>query len=355
MKTALFDYALPRELIAQKPVEPRDASRLMVLDRQAEAIEHRHFREIEGYLRRGDLLVFNETRVIPARLYGHKVSTGGKVELLMLRRRNATTWEALVGGKRVRPGTRLVFQEVGEESAAAPAAIEAEVVAETEAGGRVVRFARPVEPELERLGVVPLPPYIHEPLSDSGRYQTIYARVDGSAAAPTAGLHFGPDLMLRLRDMGVRFAFLTLHIGLDTFRPVTEDEVENHRIHTEYCRLPAKVAREVNQARLEGRRVIAVGTTVVRTLEAGAQTCEPGGECSLSPVAAFEGPTDLFIYPGYRFRVVDAMITNFHLPRSTLLMLVSAFAGRDLILRAYQEAVRQRYRFFSFGDAMLIL
>jgi len=355
MKTALFDYALPRELIAQKPVEPRDASRLMVLDRQAETIGHRHFREIEDYLRRGDLLVFNETRVIPARLYGHKVPTGGKVELLLLRRRNATTWEALVGGKRVRPGTRLVFQEGGEDGAAAPATIEAEVVAETEAGGRVVRFARPVEPELERLGVVPLPPYIHEPLSDSGRYQTIYARVDGSAAAPTAGLHFGPDLMLGLRDMGVRFAFLTLHIGLDTFRPVTEDEVETHRIHTEYCRLPAEVARDVNQARLEGRRVVAVGTTVVRTLEAGAQTCEPNGEYPFSRVAAFEGPTDLFIYPGYRFRIVDAMITNFHLPRSTLLMLVSAFAGRDLILRAYQEAIRLRYRFFSFGDAMLIL
>jgi len=349
MKTALFDYELPKNLIAQKPVEPRDASRLMVVDRRTGAIAHRHFREVGDYLRAGDLLVFNETRVIPARLLGHKVPTGGRVELLLLRKRDEQTWEALVGGKRVRPGTRLRFADGGG------LALEAEVVEEAGESGRVVRFERPVEPLLDRLGVVPLPPYIHEPLEDPERYQTIYARVAGSVAAPTAGLHFTPELLLRLREMGVEFAFLTLDIGLDTFRPVTEEEVEDHQIHTEFCRLPPETAQAVNQAHLEGRRVIAVGTTVVRVLESAAQACQEGGACPLARVAAFEGPTDLFIYPGYQFRVVDALITNFHLPRSTLLMLVSAFAGRDLILRAYRQAVEMRYRFFSFGDAMLIL
>lgn len=355
MKTALFDYELPPELVAQKPVEPRDAARLLVVGREAGTLAHRHFREIGDYLGEGDLLVLNETRVIPARLVGRKIPSGGKVELLLLNRRDVTTWEALVGGKKVRPGTRLVFEENGKRGTENLLRVEAEVVAETETGGRLVRFARPLEPDLERLGMVPLPPYIHEPLADPERYQTVYARVKGSAAAPTAGLHFTPDLLLELREKGVRFAFLTLHIGLDTFRPVTEDEVEAHHIHTEICHLPAETAREVNQAHLEGRRVIAVGTTVVRALETAARLCEERESCPLSRVVAFEGPTDLFIYPGYCFRVVDAMITNFHLPRSTLLMLVSAFAGRDLVLRAYQEAVQARYRFYSFGDAMLIL
>lgn len=349
MKTDWFDYDLPKELIAQKPVEPRDASRLMVVDRRTGEIAHRHFRDVVEYLRAGDLLVFNETRVIPARLRGHKVPTGGKVELLLLKKRDEWTWEALVGGKRVRPGTRLRFAD-GEGPT-----LEAEVVEELEGSGRVVRFARPVEPLLDRLGMVPLPPYIHEPLEDPERYQTVYARVAGSVAAPTAGLHFTPELLLRLREMGVQFAFLTLDIGLDTFRPVTEEEVEAHRMHTEFCRLPPETAHAVNQAHLEGRRVVAVGTTVVRVLESAAQACGEEGTCPFAQVAAFEGPTDLFIYPGYQFRVVDAMITNFHLPRSTLLMLVSAFAGRDLILRACRQAVAMRYRFFSFGDAMLIL
>ncbi|MGQ9568485.1 MAG: tRNA preQ1(34) S-adenosylmethionine ribosyltransferase-isomerase QueA [Anaerolineae bacterium] len=349
MKTALFDYELPKELIAQKPVEPRDASRLMVVDRRTGEIAHRHFREIGEYLRTGDLLVFNETRVIPARLLGHKVPTGGRVELLLLKRRDERTWEALVGGKRVRPGTRLRFADGGDLT------LDAEVVEETGESGRVVRFERPVEPLLDRLGLIPLPPYVHEPLEDPERYQTVYARVTGSVAAPTAGLHFTPDLLLRLREMGVQFAFLTLDIGLDTFRPVTEEEVEDHPMHTEFCRLPPETAQAVNQAHLEGRRVIAVGTTAVRVLESAAQACSEEDACPFARVTAFEGPTDLFIYPGYRFRVVDALITNFHLPRSTLLMLVSAFAGRDLILRAYRQAVEMRYRFFSFGDAMLIL
>lgn len=349
MKTALFDYELPKELIAQKPVEPRDASRLMVVDRRTGEIFHRRFRDLGEYLRAGDLLVFNETRVIPARLLGHKVPTGGRVELLLLKKRDEHTWEALVGGKRVRPGTRLRFADGGDLT------LDAEVVEEVGESGRVVRFARPVEPLLDRLGIVPLPPYIHEPLEDPERYQTIYARVAGSVAAPTAGLHFTPELLLRLREMGVEFAFLTLDIGLDTFRPVTEEEVEDHPMHTEFCRLPPETAQAVNQAHLEGRRVIAVGTTVVRVLESAARACRGGEACPFARVAAFEGPTDLFIYPGYQFRAVDALITNFHLPRSTLLMLVSAFAGRDLILRAYRQAVEMRYRFFSFGDAMLIL
>lgn len=349
MKTALFDYELPKELIAQKPVEPRDASRLMVVDRRTGEIAHRHFREIGEYLRTGDLLVFNETRVIPARLLGHKVPTEGRVELLLLKRRDERTWEALVGGKRVRPGTRLRFADGGDLT------LDAEVVEETGESGRVVRFERPVEPLLDRLGLIPLPPYVHEPLEDPERYQTVYARVTGSVAAPTAGLHFTPDLLLRLRRMDVQFAFLTLDIGLDTFRPVTEEEVEDHPMHTEFCRLPPETAQAVNQAHLEGRRVIAVGTTAVRVLESAARACSEEGACPFARVTAFEGPTNLFIYPGYQFRVVDALITNFHLPRSTLLMLVSAFAGRDLILRAYRQAVEMRYRFFSFGDAMLIL
>lgn len=349
MKTALFDYELPKELIAQKPVEPRDASRLMVVDRRTGEIAHRHFWEIGEYLRTGDLLVFNETRVIPARLLGHKVPTGGRVELLLLKQRDERTWEALVGGKRVRPGIRLRFADGGGLT------LDAEVEEEAGESRRVVRFARPVEPWLDRLGLIPLPPYVHEPLEDPERYQTVYARVAGSVAAPTAGLHFTPDLLLRLREMGVQFAFLTLDIGLDTFRPVTEEEVEDHPMHTEFCRLPPETAQAVNQAHLEGRRVIAVGTTAVRVLESAAQACGEEGACPFARVTAFEGPTDLFIYPGYQFRVVDALITNFHLPRSTLLMLVSAFAGRDLILRAYRQAVEMRYRFFSFGDAMLIL
>jgi len=347
MRTSDFDYHLPPELIAQTPIEPRDASRLMVIHRAAGQIEHRLFRDIGHYLRPGDLLVANQTRVIPARLHGRKAGTSGKVELLLLARRDEQTWETLVGGKGLRPGRRIEISG---------GRITAEIVAETESGGRLVRFDRPIEPLLDELGEVPLPPYVHQPLADRDRYQTIYARNEGSSAAPTAGLHFTPELLLDLRRAGVEIALLTLHIGLDTFRPVKEEEVEAHQIHTEWFELSVPAAEQINRARLEGRRVIAVGTTAVRALESAARGCAPdGGACGLQTVVAYAGRTKLFIYPGYRFRVVEAMITNFHLPRSTLLMLVSAFAGRELILRAYEEAIRQQYRFYSFGDAMLLL
>jgi S-adenosylmethionine:tRNA ribosyltransferase-isomerase len=370
VKTSDFDYDLPPERIAQTPVEPRDASRLMVVHRATGQIEHRVFGNVGEYLRPGDLLVLNETRVIPARLFGRKAETGGKVELLLLARRDERTWEALVRGKGLRPGTCIELQETrGKDkdretrgkarpipNAEQPISTMAEIVAETESGGRLIRFEQPIEPYLDRLGVVPLPPYIHKPLDDPERYQTIYGRVEGSVAASTAGLHFTPELLVELRGTGVETAFLTLHIGLDTFRPVKEEHVEEHQIHTEWYELTAPVAEQINRARLEGRRLIAVGTTVVRALESAAGGCAPEAEaCGWQTVSAYVGPTDLFIYPGYRFRVVEAMITNFHLPRSTLLMLVSAFAGRDLIYRAYQEAIRQEYRFFSFGDAMLLV
>ncbi len=349
MRTDDFDYKLPPELIAQTPVEPRDASRLMVVRRGTGEIEHRLFRDVGDYLRAGDLLVLNQTRVIPARLFGVKAGTGGRVELLLLSRRDEHTWEALVGGKGLRPGTIVELRG---------ADLRAEIVAETEAGGRVVRFERPIEPLLADVGEVPLPPYVHRALADPERYQTVYSRIEGSAAAPTAGLHFTPELLVDLRRAGVELAFVTLHIGLDTFRPVKEDEVEAHHIHTEWYELDAETAGQVNRARLEGRRIVAVGTTAVRALESAAASCAPEGEgraCGWQTVAAYSGPTNLFIYPGYQFRVVEAMITNFHLPRSTLLMLVSAFAGRELIRRAYQEAIDEQYRFFSFGDAMLLL
>jgi S-adenosylmethionine:tRNA ribosyltransferase-isomerase len=367
MRTDQFDYELSPDKIAQTPAEPRDASRLMVVHRETEKIEHRVFRDIIEYLKPGDLLVLNQTRVIPARLFGWKAETGGSVELLLLNQRNGRTWEALVRGKGLRPGTRIELGTAGGARPAHPfgeARIQAEVIAETESGGRLIRFDEPVETFLEELGVIPLPPYIHEPLADPERYQTVYGRIEGSVAASTAGLHFTPELLVEVRRIGVELALITLHISLDTFRPVKEKRVEDHQIHTEWYELTATVAEQINRARLEGRRVIAVGTTVVRALEsAGGGTasletegCGPEGEvCGWRTVSAYAGPTDLFIYPGYRFRVVEAMVTNFHLPRSTLLMLVSAFAGRELILHAYQEAMRLDYRFFSFGDAMLLL
>lgn len=373
-----FDYDLPPELVAQTPVEPRDAARLLVIHRATGQIEHRVFRDLVAYLRPGDLLVANDSRVIPARLFAHKVPTGGRVELLLLHRRDPLTWEVLVGGKRVRAGTRLLavrdehltgreasertrqgtrLAVGGEGQQPGEAALSAEVIQVLDGPRRLVRFDRPVETLWDRVGVIPLPPYIHEPLRDPQRYQTVYARVDGSAAAPTAGLHFTPELMSQLRDMGIEFAFVTLHIGLDTFRPVTEERVEEHQIHSEFCELSPQAAEQVNRAKLAGRRVIAVGTTAVRVLETAALKAldAAGDACPYRTIAAFAGSTDLFIYPGFSFRVVDAMITNFHLPRSTLLLLVSAFAGRELILQAYEEAIRQRYRFYSFGDASLIL
>lgn len=354
MKTSDFDYQLPADLIAQTPIEPRDASRLMVVHRADGSLAHRHFRDLGEYLAPGDLLVLNESRVIPARLRARKIPSGGRVEILLLTRHDPQTWEALVGGRRARAGTHLAIEEAGDQGLGTGAlGLTAEIVAETPSGGRLIRFSQPVDDLLESLGEVPLPPYIHTPLTDRERYQTVYACVAGSVAAPTAGLHFTPTLMERLRDQGVRFALVTLHIGLDTFRPVQEEEVEEHAIHREWCRLDEGTAQAITEARAEGKRIVAVGTTSVRVLETAALRADELG--APAPVVPFSGWTDLFIYPGYRFRVVDALVTNLHLPRSTLLMLVAAFAGRDLIMRAYQEAIHQRYRFYSFGDAMLIV
>jgi len=348
-----FDYDLPPEFIAQTPVEPRDASRLLVLHRSSGNIEHRLFRDIEAYLRPGDLLVANESRVIPARLFGHKLPTGGKVEMLLISKRPDGRWEVLLKpGRRVKPGARVALEAStrSEEGAGAEGSVLAEVVDVTPAGGRVVQFSVPIEGLLERLGVIPLPPYIHTALENPERYQTVYARVKGSVAAPTAGLHFTPELVQRLQGMGVEFAFVTLHISMDTFRPVQEEDVASHQMYSEWCELPARTAQAINQARAEKRRVIAVGTTSVRVLEtAGARLA---GDAQ--PLQPFADPTTLFIYPGFRFRVVDGLITNFHLPRSTLLMLVAAFAGKAQVDRAYRVAVEQHYRFYSFGDAMLI-
>lgn len=340
--TSDFDYHLPPELIAQQPVEPRDASRLLVVHRDSGELKHRGFRDIASYLRPGDVLVANETRVIPARVQARKAPSGGRVELLLLARREPTIWEALVKGRRVAVGQQLILLR-GKEGA-----VTGTVLAISASGGRLIQFAQPIDDLLDELGIVPLPPYIHAKLEDAERYQTVYARAKGSVAAPTAGLHFTPELLQRLNELGVIWTSVVLHIGLDTFRPVSEDRVEEHRIHTESCYLSADTAAIVNAAKSEGRRVIAVGTTAVRVLETAARGAAQG-------VRPWAGDTDLFIYPGYPFRVVDALITNFHLPRSSLLMLVSALAGRELILRAYEEAIRQHYRFYSLGDSMFIV
>ena len=340
MRVDDFDYELPEELIAQRPADPRDSARLMRLRRDTGRIEHRVFSELPQILAPGDLLVLNETKVLPARLIGVKAGSGGKVELLLLRRRSLDTWETLARpGRRLRPGAKVTFGS-GE--------LEAEILEELPSGGRLVRFAwqGTFEQALEKLGRMPLPPYIKAELAEPERYQTVYAKHEGSAAAPTAGLHFTPELLDRLADAGVGIARLTLHVGLGTFRPVAADTVEQHTMHAEYFEVPEACAAAVNEARRRGGRVIAVGTTVARTLETVA------GEAG--DVQAAGGWTDIFIYPGYRFRCVDALITNFHLPRSTLIMLVSAFAGRERVLAAYEEAKRLGYRFYSFGDAMLI-
>ncbi len=356
MQTSDFDYDLPPERIAQMPIEPRDASRLLVLHRSSGRIEHRSFRDIGEYLRPGDVLVLNQTRVIPARLRGQKIPTGGKVEFLLLHRESNRTWRGLIGGRGVRKGTRLAFQGTDGMS------ILGTVIDSSDGPERVVRFDAPLLPLLGAVGEMPLPPYIHVPLVDPERYQTIYACEPGSAAAPTAGLHFTPDLLISLREMGVQIAYCTLHIGLDTFQPVRTARVEDHPMHTERATLTADNARIINEAKLAGGRVVAVGTTSVRTLETAALfsagIVDPYADeplCPWRPVAAWDGPTSLFIRPGYRFRAVDAMITNFHLPRSTLLMLVSAFASREAILHAYAVAIAEGYRFYSFGDAMLLL
>ncbi len=342
MRTTEFDYHLPPELIAQHPLVPRDSSRLMVLHRGKQYIEHRIFREIGDCLRPGDLLVANESRVIPARLPARKVPSGGRVELLLLAKQGECTWEALVTGRRVTVGTMLSAGREGRK-------LYGTAVAITPSGGRLVEFNEPVEPWLEQVGQVPLPPYIHQPLHDPERYQTIYARVPGSVAAPTAGLHFTSQLMDALRTKGIEFAFVALDISLDTFRPVREERIEDHRMHSERCTLSPQAASQINRAKREGRRVVAVGTTSVRVLETAAEHSPTDGM-----VESFEGTTDLFIFPGYQFRVVEALITNFHLPHSTLLMLVAAFAGKTFMECAYQEAIQQRYRFYSFGDAMFI-
>lgn len=356
MKTADFDYHLPEELIAQTPAEPRDGSRLMVLSRSSSGVEHRNFRELLSFLQAGDLVVLNDTRVIAARLDARKKRTGGRVEILLLEQDGDNQqWLALVGGRRVRAGTELELVD-RESGHAGP---EATVVEERDGGQRIIRFERPANEWLADLGQMPLPPYIHGYSGDPERYQTVYSRHEGSAAAPTAGLHLSSELLFGLREAGVRLAYVTLRIGLDTFKPIEEEEISDHRIHTEWARLSPETARQVNETRLSGKRVIAVGTTVVRTLETAAQIANPdacdGKQCGWATVAAFEGPTDLFIVPGFRFRAVDGLLTNFHLPRSTLILLVSAFAGHDMIREAYSQAIAMRYRFYSFGDAMLIL
>ena len=340
MKKSDFSFELPEELIAQTPLQRRDGSRLMHLDPRTGAIEHRHFYELPEYLREGDCLVVNDTRVLPARLLGTRKS-GGSVELLLLRDLGDGRWECLSRpGRKTKPGTELSFGS-GE--------LTATVEAVAEGGNRIVQFHYEgiFLEVLERLGKMPLPPYIKEELQDAERYQTVYSRELGSAAAPTAGLHFTPELLDRIRAMGVSVCSITLHVGLGTFRPVKEEEIEDHAMHSEYCIIPQETADVINRTKERGGRVIAVGTTSCRTLESFA------GEDGRLEAAS--GWTDIFIYPGYRFKCIDALVTNFHLPESTLIMLVSALAGREHVLHAYEVAVRERYRFFSFGDAMLIL
>jgi len=339
MKTSDFDYTLPEGFIAQTPIEPRDHSRLLVLNRKDGSIAHRHFYDIVDYLKSGDVMVFNDSRVIPARLKGKRVVSGGAVEILLLRRLEPNVWNALV-----KPAKKLV---VGEEVSINSTGITATIIEVGEEGQRTVRFSG--EADLLSAGEMPLPPYIHARLDNPDRYQTVYARILGSAAAPTAGLHFTPDLLGKIERQGVRCLFTTLHVGLDTFRPVAVDDPRQHTIYREYGIVSPEVAKELNKAKKEGRRIICVGTTSVRLIEQVALKSPP------AEVQPFSDWVSLFILPGHQFRMVDVMVTNFHLPKSTLLMLVSAFAGKDLIDKAYREAIAQKYRFYSFGDAMLIL
>ena len=342
MKTSDFFYELPPELIAQDPLEDRSSSRLLCLDRGSGSFQHEYFRNLPGHLCAGDCLVLNNTKVIPARLYGTKKETGASIEVLLLKRKEADVWETLVRpGKKCRPGTKLVFGGEG--------LLQGEVLDVLDDGNRLIRFdySGIFEEVLDRLGEMPLPPYITHKLKDRNRYQTVYAKYEGSAAAPTAGLHFTESLLQEVRDKGVQIVPVTLHVGLGTFRPVKVDDVETHHMHSEYYEIAEETANAVNDTKKAGGRVICVGTTSCRTLETAAD--EEG------VLHAGSGWTDIFIYPGYRFKIMDGLITNFHLPESTLLMLVSAFAGKEHILKAYEEAIRERYRFFSFGDAMLIL
>ena len=404
MRTSDFDYHLPPELIAQSPIEPRDSSRLLVLHRDTGVLEHRNFKDILDYLRPGDVMVFNQSRVIPARLYGRRSDTGSKVEFLLLRRNPEGTWEAMARpGRRLRPGVVVDIEEKSPRSPQPPSMkwglettpgedegqvetpssgrrgdenlppfrkggtkggfgrFQVEVVAAHDDGLKTVRLSS--EEGIERFGHTPLPPYIREQLADSERYQTVYSRQPGSVAAPTAGLHFTDELLQNVRDLGVETVFVTLHVGLDTFRPVDEYDPAEHKIHTERYQIDSQAAEALNRARADGRRIIAVGTTSVRVLEQAALDLEQSGQTALSPT---ESEASLFILPGHRFRLVDAMVTNFHLPRSTLLMLVSAFVenggrsggpstGSAALLAAYAEAIGRKYRFYSFGDAMLIV
>ena len=338
MKTSDFNYELPPELIAQTPIPQRDASRLLVLNKNTGAWQHRHFYDLPEYLRPGDCLILNNSRVLPARLLGHRLPGGGACEVLLLIDRGNKTWECLVRpGKRMRTGAKLSFGD-GE--------LTAEVVEELPGGNRLVRFDYEgiFLEVLERLGKMPLPPYIKEELQDQERYQTVYSKVNGSAAAPTAGLHFTQELLDQVSTMGVKLGYVTLHVGLGTFRPVKEDEIEGHEMHSEYCVIPQETADLINETKKNGGRVIAVGTTSCRTLESA--TGEDG------VLKSGSGWTEIFIYPGYKFKMIDGLITNFHLPESTLVMLVSALAGKENILHAYEVAVQEKYRFFSFGDAM---
>lgn len=337
MQVKDFTYELPQELIAQHPMEPRDHSRLLVVDKNTGALEHKHFYDLCEYLRPDDLLVFNDTRVIPARLHGVK-DTGARVEVFLLTRLDSTNWEVLVKpGRKLRVGAKIKFSDD----------LSCEIMEDTDFGGRIARFAYEgvFEEILDRLGETPLPPYITAPLEDKERYQTVYSRENGSAAAPTAGLHFTKELLQKIQDKGCEEVFVTLHVGLGTFRPVSVDDIQDHVMHREFYSVTPEAAAAINQAKAAGRRIVAVGTTAVRTLEAAGASGE---------IKAGGNWTNIFIYPGYRFRLVEALVTNFHLPQSTLLMLVSALSTREVMLETYAEAVRQQYRFFSFGDAMFI-
>lgn len=342
MKKRDFYYELPKELIAQTPIEPRDASRLLVVDRKSGTLAHRHFHDIADYLGAGDCLILNDTRVLPARLYGVKEPTGARVEFLLLRPVENDVWEVLAGpGRRAKKGAEFIF---------GGGILKARISDVLENGNRVAQFshsASDIFEVLDRIGEMPLPHYITEKLKDRERYQTVYAREPGSAAAPTAGLHFTPELLQRIRDRGVKLGYVTLHVGVGTFRPVKTENIEDHEMHTEYYRLPRETAELINETKSGGGRVVAVGTTCCRTLESVAADC--------GKICEKEGWTNLFIYPGYDFKCVDVLLTNFHLPESTLLMLVSAFYNREKVLEAYEAAVREKYRFFSFGDAMLLL
>ena len=340
MKTSDFDFYLPEELIAQTPLERRDSSRLLTLDKCTGEIAHRHFYELPQLLRPGDCLVLNNSRVLPARLIGHRLPGGGACEVLLLTDKGDGLWECLVRpGRKLKPGAQVSFGE---------GHLTATVEAEASGGNRLVRFHyQGIFLEvLEELGKMPLPPYIKEELQDNERYQTVYSKINGSAAAPTAGLHFTPELLRQIQEMGVKLCYVTLHVGLGTFRPVKAEDISEHEMHSEYCMIPEETARTINETKRNGGRVICVGTTSCRTVESF------GAEDGTLKESA--GWTSIFIYPGYRFKALDALVTNFHLPQSTLIMLVSALAGREHVLSAYEEAVKERYRFFSFGDAMFI-